>query len=369
MKNNEDLNLKTTPLHHKHLEVKARMVPFGGWDMPVQYEQGILFEHNHTRKNVSIFDISHMGEFRVSGTNVGEALDKIFPRFVSNMKNNTCRYNFLLTSEGTVIDDLVVYRLGEEEYYIVVNAATKNGDALRISENLPENIVFSDESDNTVKLDIQGPGSADVMLKIGVDVAELRYFQSMRAEILGEQCLFSRTGYTGELGYEIYTSLEVGEKLWDLFLEQDVVLPAGLGARDTLRLEMGYALYGHELNFETTPIEAGYESMLHLTEDHDFIGKAALLNTPPQKHLYPFALKGRRAAREGSKVELDGKEIGVVTSGVFSPSLKTAIALAYVSSEYDLKEGDEVDINAGGKILESVVAELPFYKNGTARKK
>ena len=364
-----DESLKKTPLHGKHLELNAKMVPFGGWDMPVQYDKGILAEHAHTRENVSLFDISHMGEFRVKGPGAGEKLDRIFPRVVSNMKLNTCRYNFLLTPNGTVVDDLVVYRLDDDEYYIVVNASTKDGDASVISENLPDDLEFSDESDATVKLDLQGPASADTLVNLGVDVLDLRYFQSKTTTIASIPCLISRTGYTGELGFEIYVSSEHGGKIWDVLLKQDGVLPAGLGARDTLRLEMGYALYGHELNLETTPVEAGYGGMLRLSEDHDFIGRDALVEVPPKKHLVPLLLKGRRTAREGSGVELDGKEIGAVTSGVFSPSLKKAIALAYVSTSYELNAGDEVEINAGGKLLEAVVSELPFYKNGTARKK
>jgi aminomethyltransferase len=368
MKMNDE-NLKRTPLHRKHLELGAKMVPFGGWDMPVQYDKGILAEHAHTREKVSLFDISHMGEFRVKGPDAGGKLDRIFPRLVSNMKLNACRYNFLLTPNGTVVDDLVVYRLGDDEYYIVVNASTKDGDARVISENLPDDIDFSDESETTVKLDLQGPASADTLAGLGVDVADLRYFQSKNAEIASIPCLLSRTGYTGELGYEIYVSSEHGGKMWDVLLEREDVLPAGLGARDTLRLEMGYALYGHELDLETTPVEAGYGGMLQLSDDRDFIGRDALANLPPEKRLVPLLLKGRRAAREGSKVELNGKEIGVVTSGVFSPSLKNAIALAYVSSSTELRGNDVVEINASGKLLEAVVTELPFYKNGTARMK
>ena len=364
-----DENLKKTQLHHKHVELNAKMVPFGGWDMPVQYTNGILAEHIHTREKSSIFDISHMGEFRVKGPNAGESLDRIFPRLASDMKINTCRYNFLLTPNGTVVDDLVVYRLDEDEYYIVVNASTKDGDARGISENLPDDIAFVDESDATVKLDIQGPATSTVMSDLGVDLLDLRYFQSKRTSIDSIPCLISRTGYTGELGYEIYVSSEFGAKIWDLFLELDTVRPAGLGARDTLRLEMGYALYGHELNLDTTPIEAGYAGMLRLSEDHDFIGKNPLLEIPPKKHLVPLLLKGRRAAREGSAVELNGSAIGNVTSGAFSPSLKQAIAAAYISAEYDLKLGDEVMINIGKAVLEAVVSEFPFYKDGTARKK
>ena len=280
---------------------------------------------------------------------------------------HTCRYNFLLNDRGTVIDDLVVYRLKEEEYYIVVNAATKDGDVEHIRKNLSDDVIFTDESESTVKLDIQGPESAAVISGLGTDVSDLRYFNSKQTEISSIPCLLSRTGYTGELGYEIYVAAEFGEKLWDLILACDDVSPAGLGARDTLRLEMGYALYGHELNLDTTPIEAGYEGMLHVSDEREFIGRDALINNPPAKKLTALLLKGRRAAREGSRVMLDGKDIGYVTSGVFSPSLKCAIAAAYISSEYKLEKGDEIELNVKGKILEAVIDEFPFYKNGTAR--
>lgn len=361
-------NMKRTPLYEKHLALSARMVPFGGWDMPVQYTEGILAEHKQTRENVSLFDICHMGEFRVTGPNAIDALDKIFARPVYNQKIGVCRYNFLLTDQGTVMDDLIIYRLDEEEFLIVVNAGTIESDASRIKSLLPDTITFTDESDITAKLDLQGPKSVDVLEKLGLKKEELpTYFKWSKTDIQGIPCLISRTGYTGELGFEIYTSIDNTEKLWDILLAQEEVKPAGLGARDTLRLEMGYALYGHELNRESTPVEAGFAPFLKLDEDREFAGSSVLKSKGPSKTLVAIQLDGRRAAREGAEVLYNGNKIGVATSGAFSPSLEISIAMAYISSGEPSEPGTEVELSAGRGTVTGVITELPFYKGGTVR--
>lgn len=365
--------LRSTVLYDEHVAAGARMVPFAGWNMPVQYKGGILAEHQQTREHVSIFDICHMGEFRVFGAGATEALDRIMARPVYDQPYGTCRYNFLLNKDGGIIDDLIVYYTGENDYFIVVNASRIGEDAEQIRSQLPDGVAFVDISGETAKLDLQGPECLDVMTEAtGLAVGELpRYFRWAWVEIQGVRILLSRTGYTGELGFEMYFPVEHAVKLWRYFLEFPNVKPAGLGARDTLRLEIGLALYGHEFNTETTPLEAGYGGMLKLDEnpDRDFIGKEAMLKKGADRALVGVYLEGRRAARDGAEVfDVDGLLIGEVTSGGFAPSLGHAVALAYVNKSA-LDKGNEVFLTAGNATIPGTIGELPFYKKGTARKK
>jgi aminomethyltransferase len=365
-------DLKVTPLHDKHVTLGAKMVPFGGWDMPVQYSDGILAEHHHTRKNVSIFDTCHMGEFIVKGPNVAEALDKAFPRAVASQKNGVARYNFLLSDKGTVMDDLLIYRMDDEEFMLVVNAGTIDSDAARIKELLPNTIEFIDKSNETGKIDLQGPMAAKIMTKLGFDLAELpKGYKWIRTTVKGIPTLLSRTGYTGELGFEFYTDADKIGELWDHLLSFPEVKPAGLGARDTLRLEVGYPLYGHEMDEDTTPVEAGFSPIMKLENRQGFIAEQ-ILKDPAKvtKVLTSIVLEGRRAARHGDKVVLeDGTEIGTITSGMFSPLLAKAVVLSYVQPEHKLEVGDKTFLKVGKKILPGIVVAPPFYKEGTVRMK
>ena len=364
---NEEVN-KETPLASKHVVLGARMVPFAGWSMPVQYAEGIIAEHNHTRTKASLFDICHMGEFRVTGSGAADALDAIFPRAVATQKTGTCRYNFLLTDNGTVIDDLIIYRMAAEEFYIVVNAGSKDADFARLRELLSESVVIVDESNDTAKLDLQGPLSAEVLEQMGVSKSDLpSYYKWTKLELAGVSVLLSRTGYTGELGFEIYLPANLVENMWDAILAVDEVKPAGLGARDTLRLEMGYPLYGHEMDLDTTPIEAGFGGMLKLDSGREFVGREALTNTSVQKQLIGILLEGRRTARCGAEVSVNGESLGSVTSGAFSPTLERSIALAYVSPEFKCGEGTVVDLAAGRGTISGKVTSTPFHKNNTVR--
>ena len=355
-------DLKRTPVWEVHKELGARMVPFGGWDMPVQYSEGIIAEHNWTRSEVSLFDCSHMGQFRVSGPNAATDLDNLLPRSSSAQKVGSCRYNFLLNDEGTVIDDVVVYRMGEEEYYIVVNAGTTPGDAAHIQAHLSADTVFVDESAETAKLDIQGPKTRDVLAALGLADVWPKYFYLQSVEIDGVSVLLSRTGYTGEAGVELYIPAGKSIALMKKILAIPGVKPAGLGARDTLRLEMGYPLYGHELNIETTPLEAGFGGMLKLA-GRTFIGGEALAKAPKRK-MVALRLESRRAAREGANVYLNGEVIGKVSSGAYGPSVGAAIALAFIPADCD---ASELQLEAGRTTLDAMVTSVPFYANGTAR--
>jgi aminomethyltransferase len=368
-----DSKIKNTPLSEWHKQAGARMVPFSGWNMPVQYSDGILAEHKHTREKAGLFDICHMGEFRITGDDALKALDAIFARPVCDQRIGVCRYNFLLNEAGKVMDDLIVYRLAEEDFYIVVNAGTRASDAEMIQSQLPEDIVFEDVSDLTAKLDLQGPLAADILVKAGLKNSELpAYFNWTEAIINDIPVLLSRTGYTGELGFELYFDAEDAVEMWEYLLSFEDVKPVGLGARDTLRLEVGYALYGHELTEKYTPLDAGYGPMLKLKElpDRKFTGRAALEAAPPAYKLIAVNLEGRRAARAGADLMTpEGETIGVVTSGVFAPSLENAIALAYIGADKNYSAGDKMHLSAGRAVIEGEITELPFYKNGTVRKK
>ncbi len=366
----DECNLKETPLKGIHLAAGAKMVPFGGWNMPVQYADGIIAEHLQTRNAASVFDICHMGEFEVDGPNAAAELDRLLARPVADQKPGTCRYNFLLNENGGVQDDLIVYRLDEEGFFIVVNAATTENDAAEFRRNLSAETEFTDVSAETGKLDLQGPDSARILAKLGVDPKKLPgYYQWTDAEVGGISCLLSRTGYTGELGFELYVAIDDTADLWKLLVDNGAK-PAGLGARDTLRLEMGYPLYGHELDIESTPVEAGFGALLKLQEmpQRKFIGSAALRNTPPRKLLKGIVLEGRRAARAEMPVQdATGKVIGKVTSGAFSPSLGCAVAMAWIDAAAGLNTGDAVNIDAGKALIPGRITAVPFHQQGTAR--
>ena len=368
-----DIEIKNTLLAECHKLAGARMVPFSGWNMPVQYSDGILAEHKYTREKVGLFDICHMGEFRVTGKGALEALDAIFARPVFNQRVGLCRYNFLLNEAGKVMDDLIVYRLAEEDFFIVVNAGTRATDAEMIQSQLPENIVFEDVSDLTAKLDLQGPLAAEILTKAGLKITDLpNYFNWAEVVINDVPVLLSRTGYTGELGFELYFDTDRVVGMWNYLLSFEDVKPIGLGARDTLRLELGYALYGHELTEDYTPLDAGYAPMLKLEDfpERKFTGRLALETAPVAKKLIAVILEGRRAARAGADIfDVDGNKIGIVTSGAFAPSLGAAVAMGYIGTEENFELEDEVQLSAGRATIKGKITDLPFYKEGTVRKK
>jgi len=363
-------DILNTPLCEEHIKLGAKMVPFAGWNMPVQYSDGIIAEHNYCRENVSLFDICHMGELRLTGEGLAEELDHIFPRLVSVQKNGSCRYNFLLNDKGGVIDDLIIYRMDDEEFYIVVNAGSKDADIARLKELLSDNIIIVDESSDTAKIDLQGPKSAEVLNGLGFDFSELPgYYKWINVEIAGVDVLLSRTGYTGELGFELYFKADKAVDIWNLLLKNPMVKPAGLGARDTLRLEMGYPLYGHEMDVDTTPMEAGFGGMIKISESRTFPGVDVLRSGKLSKQLVGIEIEGRRAAREGAEVLVDGVVVGKVTSGTFSPSLAKAIAFVSLSGELDVEKGMKIELSVGRSTLNGTVVELPFYKKSSVRAK
>jgi aminomethyltransferase len=359
-----------TILEETHRKLGARMAPFAGWVMPIQYPTGILAEHQHTRECASLFDICHMGEFRLKGPAAAQTLDRLLPRSASRQKIGTCRYNFLLSDQGTVRDDLIVYRLAQDEFFIVVNAGNLAGDAAWLRANLSGVCTFRDESAATGKLDLQGPLARKILTDFGAAPDELpAYFHWTHLTLFDCPLLISRTGYTGELGYELYLPTDRVQEIWTRLLEHPKLNPAGLGARDTLRLEMAYPLHGHELDLNTTPIEAGFAAMFK-PEPREFIGAEAL-KRPPEKHLVGLLLEGRRAARNGSTIwNSAGEAVGMVTSGSFAPSLGQAVALGYIKGSAPPTKGARYWLASPPEqkgCLPAVTVDLPFYRQGSLK--
>ncbi len=355
--------LLTTPLHAWHKENGARMVPFAGWDMPVQYA-GILDEHKHTRTEASIFDISHMGEFLLEGPGATDALARIATHNLATLAPGKCRYGFLLNEQGGVLDDLIVYRLDTEKYMLVVNGACIDSDFAWIESKLPAGLTFVNQSFEIAKIDLQGPKAFDVLCRaIPGDWASLGYFGFREVEFEGFRLLVSRTGYTGELGYEFYLPWDKAGTLWERLMADDAVRPAGLGARDTLRLEVGLPLYGQDLDTEHTPVEAGYGMMLK--SEADYIGKAGLDTV--RERLVGLRIEGRRSARHHDEVYVGETRVGTVTSGSIAPSLGCCVAMAYVRA--DMAEAETFTVKGARTTLEAVRTDMPFYTAGTARRK
>lgn len=351
-----------TPLTAWHKAHGAKMAPFAGWDMPIQYT-GILAEHQQTREAAALFDICHMGEFTLRGPGAREALSRAVSHNLETLKPGRCRYGFLLNAEGGILDDLIVYCVGDDDYMLVVNGACCATDFATIAARLPEGLAFEDVSARTAKLDLQGP-KALVALEaaLGQSFQGLGYFAFTTITCDGAPLMVSRTGYTGELGYELYLPWDKAEALWTKLLADERVKPAGLGARDTLRLEVGLPLYGHDLDTEHTPAEAGYGMML--TNPADYVGKGK--DREVRQALVGLVIPGRRSARHGDIVALPtGEEVGVVTSGSFAPSLGHAIALAHIAAAH--ADAPAFVVKAARVELEATRADMPFYKQGTAR--
>lgn len=339
------------------------MGAFGGWDMPIQYA-GILAEHAHTRSAASLFDISHMGEIEISGPQAVADLERLLTCAISTMKIAQVRYGYLLDADGGVLDDLTCYRLAADRFLLVVNAATCAKDYDWINQHLSAETVIIDHSDAWAKLDVQGPKSMDVLQEVmSLDVSALGYFKAIEIDDM----LISRTGYTGELGYEIYLPHAYAVDLWSAFLAHPDCLPAGLGARDTLRLEMGYPLYGHELSEAYSPVGTAGSSFIDLTKE--FMGKSRverdLATQPDQMIALRFASK--KAAREGDQIFCNDRLIGEITSGSLSPSLQVAIAMGRVKGGNSMN-GSSVQVDIRKKRVEAEIVSLPFYTAGTARR-
>jgi len=354
-----------TPLADVHAALGAKMVGFGGWNMPLQYES-ILAEWEYNRKAVSLFDCSHMGEFMIKGDAKESGLDAIVTQTITDMPLKTCRYGAMLNEDGGVIDDLIVYRKGPQDWMIVVNASNIEKDAQHFRTHLNSNALFLDASFKTAKLDLQGPRSREVLKVLaGGEIEKLSYYSFDQFQIAGIPCLISRTGYTGELGYEIYCPWEKCKEIWKIILNNDTVKPTGLGVRDVLRVEMCYSLYGHELAETISPLEAGLNKFIDGKKD--FIGAKALSALRPSRTIGYIVSASRKSPRAGNKIfDAKGLEVGVVTSGTFSFGLQLGIGIGFMDREIK-KAGTQVSFgDEKSKAMASVVPR-PFYKDGTLK--
>jgi aminomethyltransferase len=350
------MTLKTTPLFDDHVRRGAQMAPFAGWNMPIQYA-GIIAETQYTRQAVSCFDICHMGEFLLQGDLKRSGLDRIIASPLADLKINACRYGSMLNEAAGVIDDLLVYRKAQDLWMIVVNAATIEKDKEHFQKHLTKDAAFTDLSATLGKIDLQGPLARAIVEKISPDAGRLSYYTFIETDVLGEKNIISRTGYTGELGFEIYASLKHIPRVWQALLQDDRVKPAGLGSRDILRLEMGYSLYGQDIDETTTPKEAGLEKFIDFTKD--FIGKDTLKNQTASRRRIFFKSLSRRSPRHGHGLFDKDRRIGDVTSGSFSPHLNAGIGMGFIrngSTAADIRVGDE------RSAFDAVIADKPFIK-------
>jgi aminomethyltransferase len=359
--------LKTTPLIDAHRRLGARLAPFGGWLMPIQYES-ILAEHRWCRESAALFDTCHMGEFVLRGDLESAGMERLFSFRLDTLRTGRCRYGFLLNEEGGIIDDLTVYRTEHDGVMIVVNAGPAESDGATIRARLPGGASLEDRTFSMGKLDIQGPRSREILIGVlGREIADIPFFGFRRMHLLGSEGIVSRTGYTGELGYEIYLESDRVAELWQALLEDDRVKPAGLGARDLLRLEMGYNLYGSDLDESTTPLEADLERFVDFSRD--FEGREALLRQRGEglsRLKVAFRVSSRRSPRHGYGIFSQGKQVGTVTSGAFSPMLGCGIGMGYVTPESALP-GASLEIRHEDVSMEATVVELPFYREGSLR--
>jgi len=358
--------MKRTFLYESHVSLSALMAPFGGFEMPIQYE-GILAEHFYTRKSASVFDTCHMGEFSIKGPDAAADLDRIVSCDISTLEIGQCKYGFICNENGGVIDDQITYRLSRDGFFMVVNAGTQDADFEWVKKNISPTTSFVNLSAETGKIDLQGPDSPQIITRLlKVPVAGLKYYQWMENSYHDNKVLISRTGYTGEIGFEIYLDKKRTIEFWNECLELGAK-PAGLGARDTLRIEMGYPLYGHELNAARNAAESGFAKAISTAKR--FIGSDVVHDGGNRRDLLcGIKLDGRRTARNGDTVNnLDGDAIGTVTSGSFSPSLSCAVALGYVAKQFS-GIGQKVLISSGKNSLPGVITAVPFYKTATARR-
>ena len=365
--------MKKTPLYNTHIELGAEVIEFGGWLMPVKYK-GIIEEHDNTRQKVSLFDTCHMGELIVSGKGAFETIQKLIPRDASKFKPNSCYYTHLCNDNGGILDDIIIYKFDENYYFIVINASTIDQDYNWINSHKALNCTVKNVSDETGKIDVQGPEAKKLVNDLLNEIAaphndalsDLKYYTFKEILWQGKKIIISRTGYTGELGYEIYSDAKDIVKIWNELLEKGKpygVMPAGLGARDTLRLEMGYPLMGQDFNSSITPIDFGFEAIVNFSKEN-FMGKNALLkhkDSPERKYKVPFIIEKGGIARSHTSVkDKSGKEIGQVTSGTFSPTLKKAIGIALLNVQ--LNKGDILIFDIRGRNVEGKVDEIPFVK-------
>jgi aminomethyltransferase len=359
------MELKRTPLHEVHRKLGARIVGFAGWEMPLKYT-GETEEHRAVRNSCGLFDVSHMGEVEVSGPGALEAVQLLTTNDASTLTDGQCQYTLILNPRGGIVDDCIVYRFSSESFLFCVNAGNTEKVFEWISANcsgiLTSEVGVEDRSASIAQLALQGPASAKVIESLLTpEPSRIKHFYFVTTTVSGVEAVVSRTGYTGEDGFELYVDSDNAEAIWQAIMDaggKKGLLPCGLAARDSLRLEMGYPLYGNELGEDTTPFEAGLRNFVKL--DKDFIGKEALEGKRVGRSLVGFEIAGGGIARPHYNILKDGRIVGEVTSGSFSPTLKRAIGLGYVEPRLT-RPGTGIDIEIRKRAVKAVIVETPFY--------
>jgi aminomethyltransferase len=365
--------LQRTPLHAEHVKLGAKLVPFAGYEMPIQYPPGITAEHHAVRRAAGLFDVSHMGEFEVRGERALDFVQHVSTNDASKLTVGQAHYSTMVNEEGNVIDDLLVYRF-PSHFMLVVNGANREKDWAWVSRFAGEfGVELRDRSDDIALLALQGPKAQQILARLtGHDLDSIRYYHFDEGTVDGVPAVISRTGYTGEDGFELYVAAADAPGLWSRLLEagaEEGILPAGLGCRDSLRLEMGMALYGNDLDEGHTPLEAGLGWVVKLDKG-DFVGREALARQKEAgvtRRLVGFRLKERGFPRHGYEVTYNGHPAGEVTSGTLSPTLGVGIGMGYVPAEA-AKAGTELGVVIRDKAVPAEVVKPPFHTGGTVRR-
>lgn len=365
--------LKMTPLYEEHVALGARMVPFAGWQMPVQYS-GLVDEHKCVRNAVGLFDVSHMGEINITGRGALEFLQHMTLNDVAKLNIGQAQYNAFCYENGTIVDDIIIYKRGYDSFFICVNASNIEKDFAWLKEYAPkQGVIIENLTDDYAQIAIQGPKSRELVSKVvDIKIHDLAYYHFTEGKVLGVPSIIARTGYTGELGYELYLPASSAAKVWRALLQSGVdygVKPCGLGARDTLRLECGYLLYGNDMDQTKTAIECGL-SWITKFDKPDFIGRKALLlqkEAGTKIKMVAIEMQDKAIGRHGYKIfseQDNGIEIGIITSGSPSPTLTKNIGMAYVNSEY-AKLGNKIWVEIRGDKKAAIVVKKPFYTQGS----
>ncbi|MDR3312231.1 MAG: glycine cleavage system aminomethyltransferase GcvT [Spirochaetaceae bacterium] len=355
---------KKTPLYQWHQSHGGKIVPFAGYLLPVQYAAGVITEHQGVRTKAGLFDVSHMGELEISGQDALSNLQNLLSNDFTNMTVGRVRYTLMCNDSGGIVDDLVVCKMEETRYILVVNAANRDKDYAWVRSHLFGKAACRDISDSLAQIALQGPASPGILAGLSRTIPEKYYTFIEKGTVGGINCIVSRTGYTGELGYELYCPAQDAEALWEKLLaagKDAGLIPCGLGARDTLRLEAAMPLYGHEMTDEITPFEAALHFAVKMDKG-DFIGKKALAgHEKPARTRVGLRVTGRGIARGGEDLFLASKGVGKTTSGTFCPFLQAPLAMALVNTDAGA-EGTVIEVDIRGKRVEAEVVPLPFYK-------
>ena len=355
-----------TPLYEEHVKLGGKIVPFGGYLLPVQYGPGLIKEHMAVRERAGLFDVSHMGEILCEGPDALENLNRILTNKFDSMKDGQCRYSPMCNMRGGTIDDLIVYKEKDDHYFIVVNAANKEKDFIWMRNQAFGDVTFEDVSDKYAQIALQGPKAMEIIKKLcdPAEIPEKYYHANFHATVAGIPCIMSTTGYTGESGVEIYYPAEKAAELWNKVLEageEEGILPCGLGARDTLRMEAGMPLYGHEMTEDISPLEAGLKFAVKMDKE-DFIGKKGLERRgEPKMKRVGLEVTGRGIVREEQEIFLGDEKIGFTTSGTKGPFINKAVAMAMVPVEH-AEIGTKLQVNVRGRMVDVEICKIPFYK-------